>query len=234
MTAVGEPFEISNREARLARMKRSVITTGRLLQEQWCEGGRRVRAAMLTLTYRDDEEWEPGDVRGLLNRVKVWAERRGGRLSYVWTGELTKRGRMHYHVLLWLPKGLTLPKPDKQGWWTKGMTRIEWARCALGYLAKYASKGTSHLEFPKGARISGWGGLVASLRMVRRWWMLPNWLRSYAPHTEDFRRAPGGGFASWVTGEWLPSPYQLLGVSRFGVRVVLATPLPPARLSPLR
>jgi hypothetical protein len=234
MVLLGEVFTVENADSRLARMKRSVMTTGRYLQEQWSTEGKRVRAAMLTLTYAKDDDWEPGDIRALLNRVNVWAKRHGGKLSYVWVGELTKRGRMHYHVLLWLPKGLTLPKPDKQGWWQKGLTRIEWARSALGYLCKYASKGSATLGFPKGARISGWGGLVPALRQVRRWWMLPKWLRCYAPHTDDFRRAVGGGWVAFSSGEWLPSPYLLVGVGPKWVRVALAIPLPLPRLSPLR
>ena len=80
---------------------------------------------MLTLTYREVGAWHPRHISELLQRVRVWLRRRGERLRYVWVGELQQRGALHYHVLCWLPRGLTLPKPDKQGWWTHGSTRIE-------------------------------------------------------------------------------------------------------------
>jgi Protein of unknown function (DUF3296). len=41
-------------------------------------------------------------------------ERRGHKLPYVWVAELQKRGALHYHVLLWLPRGLTLPNPTSK------------------------------------------------------------------------------------------------------------------------
>ena len=60
-------------------------------------------------------------------------------LHYVWVLELTKRGRPHYHVLFWLPKGVSMPKADKQGWWKHGMTRSG-GHSPVGYLCKYTSK----------------------------------------------------------------------------------------------
>ena len=62
-------------------------------------------------------------------------------IHYVWVLELTKRGRPHYHVLFWLPRGISMPKADKQGWWRHGMTNTVPARSPVGYLCKYTSKG---------------------------------------------------------------------------------------------
>ena len=45
-------------------MKRSVITSARLLQEDMTLGGARFRGAFLTLTYRVDVEWRQGQVTG--------------------------------------------------------------------------------------------------------------------------------------------------------------------------
>ena len=47
--------------------------------------------------------------------VREWARRKDIFIHYVWVLELTKRGRPHYHVLFWLPKGVSMPKADKQG-----------------------------------------------------------------------------------------------------------------------
>ena len=96
---------------------------------------------MVTLTYREDVEWSPRQVSGYLKCVREWARRKAIFLHYVWVLELTKRGRPHYHVLFWLPKGVSMPKADKQGWWKHGMTRSEWAHSPVGYLCKYTSKG---------------------------------------------------------------------------------------------
>ena len=61
----------------------------------------------------------------------------------------------------WLPKGVSMPKADKQGWWKHGMTRSEWAHSPVGYLCKYTSKGIdfdSWGKLPRGGRLFGHGG----------------------------------------------------------------------------
>lgn len=231
----GGLVEIDSREARLRRMRRSVLTTARLMTEQLQGGGFRWKAAMVTTTYRDDVEWEPRHISRMLAALQAYAMRAfGRRLPYEWVGELTKRGRLHYHLIVWLPKGRCLPKPDKRGWWPHGSTRIEWVRSAIGYVSKYASKGDAGFGFPKGARISGWGGLEVALRQVRSWWMLPSWLRGVCTHDEGFRRAPGGGWYSPATGEHIASPFVLVGISRTGARIQQVGPIPEPWLCPFR
>jgi hypothetical protein len=204
-------LEIDPTAARLRRMKSGVITAARLIQDRLQNSrGRRWRAAMLTLTYRDQEQFTPKQVTGLLKCLRQWAGRRGFVLPYVWVLERgTLRGRLHYHVLVWLPPGLSLPKPDKQGWWRWGMTRIEWARRAVGYLAKYASKGGT--GFPKGSRIHGCGGLEDDERAERSWWLCPRWVRdTWASFGHRPAPAPGGGWFSRLTGEHRPSPWRVV------------------------
>lgn len=202
-------IEVDPRASRLNRMKRGTITAARLHQQATERGGFRAKAAMLTLTYRPDVDWSPRHVSDLMKHLRQWLARRGVPARYVWVAELTKAGRVHYHVIVWLRKGLTLPKPDKQGWWPHGLTRIEWARNGVGYMAKYASKGDGDGGgFPKGARIHGQGGLDQDARRERSWWLSPSWVRSKWP-APAYRpaRAPGGGWVSRVTGEWMPSPW---------------------------
>jgi len=196
---------------RLGKMKRNVITSARLHVEDARRGGFRGRWAMLTLTYRDSERWVANQVAAFLDCLRKYCTRAGFEARYTWVLELTQRGRPHYHVLVWLPKGRTLPKPDKQGWWKFGLTRIEWARNAVGYLAKYASKGIDDFRLlPKGARLSGFGGLSKPSRIERRWWMLPGWLREIWNEICDVTRPPkGGGYVRRDTGEFLASPWAV-------------------------
>jgi len=136
-------------------------------------------------------------------------------MRFVWVQEFTKKGRPHYHMLLWLPLGLTLPKPDKQRWWPFGMTKIEWARNAIGYIAKYASKGDSLAQPAKGARMHGNGGLDGDALLEQRWWKLPTWLRGSVALEDRVRRAAprsGGGFVHPGTGEVYRSPWLVFFV----------------------
>lgn len=207
-------------------MRRSVLTGCRLLETDCLKEGGRFSAAFVTLTLRPEVECGPGAIREFTNRVRQWYSRRGVAFRYVWTAELTKRGRLHYHALFWLPKGLTLPKPDRRGWWPWGWSRIERARHAGAYLAKYVSKGgASPKDYPKGFRIHGTGGLSAPSADERRWWLSPSWVREQVPiEHRPFRNPVGGGFVARVTGELLPSPYRVVGIAGGFVRLVRVTP----------
>jgi len=207
--------QLEHERRRFGRMRRCLLTAGRLMVDSW--RGTRARWWMVTLTYRDDVEWRAGDITGCTNRIRDWLARRGAKARYVWCLETTQRGRPHYHVLLQLPFGLTMPKPDKQGWWKHGLTRTEVARRAVGYLAKYASKAGSVLDQFKGARCYGVSGLQANHRAVLSFWRAPRWVRTAArfcdadgslPETEvslPVRRVRGGW--TWLqTGEFWQSP----------------------------
>jgi hypothetical protein len=148
-----------------------------------------------------------------LKRMRHWVERRGVRFRYVWVAELTKAGRVHYHAIVWLPRGLTMPKPDKQGWWPHGFTNVQWARKGIGYLVKYATKtALSSASFPKGCRLHGHGGLTLERRAFRAWWMLPKYQRERCEPADRVHRAQGGGWRSSVTGEWWEAPaYSISG-----------------------
>jgi hypothetical protein len=198
---------------RLRRMKQNVITSSRLHDEAARKGSMRGRWAMVTLTYRDDAEWAPDQVGKFINRVRDYASRRGFKARYVWVLELTKRYRPHYHALVWVPRGYSFPKPDKQGWWRQGLTRIEYARNPVGYMAKYGSKGSdaeTQRFLPKGARLSGNGGLTKDARTELRWWKLPKWVREVFDSICDVARRDGGGYLNRDTGEFLASPWRVV------------------------
>jgi hypothetical protein len=206
---VPEVVEIDRHQARLKRMRRSVQAAAELLQAESQDSGRRWKSAMVTLTYRPDVQWEPGQATAFVRRVQSYLFRRGVPCCFVWVLELTQAGRPHYHVLFWLPRGLTLPKPDKQGWWLHGLTRIEWARSPVGYLVKYASKGIDGEELPKGARLSGCGGLSFAGRCVRSWRLCPAWVREIFTVEDRPVRAPGGGWLSRLTGAFEAARWRL-------------------------
>lgn len=212
VTVTPSPRDITvfRHELRLRRMRRSVKMSAELLQQEACDKGCRTRAALFTGTYRDDEDWQPWHITAFISRVRAWLARKGHHCLYLWVLELTKSGRTHYHVMFWLPKGLTLPKPDKRGWWPWGLTRIEWARSPVGYLVKYSSKGVDGNQLPKGARLHGCGGLSLQSRRLRAYRLLPAWVRDVFTLEDRPARPPGGGWVSRLTGHFEPSRWRLL------------------------
>jgi hypothetical protein len=215
----GATITVDTRAGRLRRMRRAVLTSARLLEADAPKGGFRYRPAMLTLTYRAGVEWGASHVRDCLRLARAWAKRKGFTLRYVWVAELQQRGAVHYHVVVWLP--FRMPMPDRCGWWPHGATRVEWARCAVAYLAKYASKGQHAAgTFPKGCRIHGAGGLSEAAARCRRWWLFPREVREVASPSHDVRRLKGGGFVARSSGEVLPPLWGLVAASAGAVRLV--------------
>lgn len=206
-TFIPQTVEIDRDKMRHTRLKRSILVAAKLFEH--CFRGFRYRPAMLTLTYEDVEGFEPRHVSALLKHIRHWLTRRGHRFHSVWVAELQKRGALHYHIIIWLPKGLTLPKPDKQGWWPHGSTRIEWARHPIGYLIKYASKFDSKFGLPKGARLHGAGGFDAAAQKIRRWFNLPTWLKCLAGIGSRFMRVKGAGLVDRDTGVCVQSPWRV-------------------------
>lgn len=206
------PILIDRQASRLKRLRCSVLTAARLhVQEKG-----KWKVAMLTTTYRPDASWQKNQISDLVRCIRKFLARKSIEFRYVWVQELTKRGRPHYHLLVWLPLGITLPKPDKQGWWPWGMTKIEWARNAIGYIAKYASKGDDYQnygKFQKGARLHGNGGVTGDALLEQRWWKLPSWLRADVTPSDRVRRSlpgSGGGFFNPGTGEVYLSPWEVV------------------------
>lgn len=198
-------IRIDPQATRLKRLKCSVLTAARLHVQQ----KQRWKVAMITLTYAPHNEWAPNQISNCLRSIRQYLARRGYEFRFVWVQEFTKKGRPHYHALLWLPLGVTLPKPDKRGWWPYGMTKIEWARNAVGYIAKYASKGDSLYQPAKGARMHGNGGVTGEALLEQRWWKLPAWVREVATPSDGCRRRKGGGVLMPGTGEVLSSPWRV-------------------------
>lgn len=210
-------FFIDTAAARLARLKSAVLTTARLIGEELRSNPLRHRAWMTTLTYRPGEQWKPYHITRCLKHIRRWADRRGVRFRYVWVSEIQeKRHRnggplgecVHYHLVMWLPASISMPMADKQGWWPHGMTQRVQVKAPISYLTKYVSKGGG-VEFPKGLRLHGSGGISSEGRNERSWWALPRWVRVIWQPSDMPRRCKGGGFVSRVSSRWFPSIFRV-------------------------
>ncbi len=97
-------------------------------------------------------------------------------------------------------------KSDNQGWWLYGSTRIEWARHAVGYMVKYASKFCFEVVcyLLCGFRMYVVGGLNKESQRELRWWKLPLDAREALGSFVDIRKVLGG-YADKLTGEIWPS-----------------------------
>lgn len=117
-------------------------------------------AVLVTLTFRDNHEVREKVISEFLNNVRNYVAREAARkginkrkIFYFWTIELQERGVPHYHIILLLPQGIMLPKPD-QWVWKHGSSNIKavksYSRDAIGrvvrYAVKYARKGFKDLE----------------------------------------------------------------------------------------
>jgi len=215
-----ELIKIDRNQSRMKRMKHGVLTAARLHDEDLTNSKSRFRRAMITLTYAECDDWKADHVAYFMRLVRQWCKRRQIAVRYVWVAELQKRGAVHYHIIFWLPRGITLPKPDKQGWWPHGHTRIEWVRRPVAYLAKYVSKGLDEAnQFPKGCRIHGFGGLSPASQNERTWWLMPTWVKDIANIEDKPRRAIGGGILLKSTGEIVPSPWEVK-MTNYGLFIV--------------
>lgn len=196
---------IDKQEARIKLLRRSVLTAARL----HCDQRKGWKVCMLTLTYAPANDWQAGQIGALIRCIRHYLKRKGVEFRFDWVQEFTKKGRPHYHLLIWLPRGITLPKPDKRGWWPYGMTKIEWAYNAIGYIAKYASKADSLHRPEHGARMHGNGGLTGDALLEARWWKLPAWARELCTPSDRLRRRIGGGILNPDTGEVLLTPWRV-------------------------
>lgn len=218
-------------KSRLKKLKCSITTAARLLQDRLCENkglNANYRPAMITLTYRNKEDWQADHISKFLTNCRNWLGRRGHKFHYVWVAELQERGAVHYHIIVWLPRGKQgfqrLPKPDKSGWWSFGSSQIVWAHKPVGYLTKYASKGNDLTgddmkKFPKGLRLYGTGGLTKIERVEMRWWRAPKYVRDLLKDMVDVKKVRNGYHCDdgFVLSPWKFATF--LGFTPFFIKV---------------
>lgn len=192
---------IDPRKARCQRLRRTITEAAKLHEREarWASdrlGRSAYRKTFITLTYRPGETWEPRHVSRFVRLMRQWFKRRDCPCRFAWVGELQKRGALHYHVLVWVPRRLRLPRPDQCGWWPYGMSNIETARNPVGYMVKYATKTRPEdiKRLPKGVRLHGNGGHDPARRVELRERLWPMWVqdvwdqRRVESYEADFNR----------------------------------------------
>jgi len=191
-------------------MRRVVISSAETCRDVLARGGFRWDTLLVTLTYRPAAKWEASHVRAYIASTNLELKRRKIRARYQWVIELTAAGVPHYHVLWWVPHGERLPMPDKTGSWPHGFSRIERASAPVGYLVKYATKGSTDVyELPKGARLFGVGGGMAVEKLATHRAGLPMWLLSRLPDDAKARRVAHVGWLDLSTGEIHQTPFSV-------------------------
>lgn len=206
-------IEIDPAKSRVTRLRKGLGVGAKRLHNM-VKG--KQNQCLVTLTYKgDNRDWKPEHVSTYIKCVKRWYKRRTGvsGLRYAWVAELQKRGVIHYHCVFWLPKGLTMPKADKQGWWPHGMSNTIKATAPVAYLMKYVSKVDSKNvgSFPHGARIFGLGGIDKTGRDCKRWVLWPAYLQGNAAAGDPFKPATGGGYTNVETGEHFRAEFAPTG-----------------------
>jgi hypothetical protein len=201
-------------QRRLSKMRRRTLTRSRVQVEEAAALWPNHLVDFVTLTYAPGDEWSPRHIAECAQRYRDQAARDDVPFRYEWVAELQlkrmkRRGEssrecLHYHMLVWRPNGYEFPKPDSRGWWSHGMSNVEVARNPVGYLSKYASKGTEGESLPPRVRISGGGGLSEIGRREVAWWLLPRYVREAFPIVgAKVRREVGGGWLNWDEGVFL-------------------------------
>ena len=135
----------------------------KMLQDLIAEWGRFMNAhyksvgyktVMLSLTYKKNIQWVPGDINNYLRKLKL---KMGNKLlGYAWVSELHKDNRVHFHICVFAVKKCSVPYPDKSGMWKKGMSNYK-PNVSYGYLTQYVGKAyqKNYSLFPKGMRTYG-------------------------------------------------------------------------------
>lgn len=213
---------IDRAQARVTRLRKGVGVGAKCLHNAGPIGQSMY---MLTLTYRGtNAQWCPKHISEYMHAMRTWYYGRTGsrKLRYTWVAELQERGVIHYHVVVWLEKGMRPPKPDHM-WklrgeyqppmWRHGMSNRVQAHAPIAYLMKYLSKIKQKNvgSFPHGARIFGLGGLDPSGAACKRWVLWPSYVQGNCSVQDRVTAAPGGGFINHSTGELLLSEYAPTG-----------------------
>jgi hypothetical protein len=165
----------------------------------------QLRAVAVTLTFANDASFSSRLVGDFLARVRQTLKRRGYALPYTWV--LERGSRLHYHLMVWLPRDFVANKDMLEKWWPWGATHIESCRSVKAW-GRYIAKFECIAVIPKGARLFGFGGLDASGKAAVHRVALPQWLQTLLPTGDRARRFTGGGWINAETGEFYRSPYR--------------------------
>lgn len=161
-------------------------------------------AVALTLTYRPGDEPSGKHVSSLLDKLRAKLKRMTKPLLYVWT--LERSAAYHYHLMIWLPRGMRLEQKQLMRWWPHGFSDAEACRSTFRW-AKYIGKSETKEGVAKGLRLFGAGGLDTEGQDAVRFAGLPRWLQTLLPVLSRPRRIPKVGWVDMLTGELFACPY---------------------------
>jgi hypothetical protein len=164
-----------------------------------------LRAVAMTLTYENATDFSPKHISEFLGRLRRVLKRMGQTLPYAWVFE--RASHLHYHLLLWLPRGYVLDLAKLSKWWPFGSTWVQSCRSVKAW-GRYIAKFNSIAQLPKGARLYGCGGLDQDGKLAVSRAALPRWLLALVPVGHRARRCPGGGWVDIATGEIYCTPYR--------------------------
>ena len=205
--------KIDQSKARVSRLQKAIGVAAKWIDVS--NSKRKQNLFMVTLTYKNADDWRADHMSKYISCVRTWYSRKrpGIALKYCWVAELQQRGAVHYHIIYWLDRSITMRKADKAGWWKHGSSNTEPAFKAVGYIMKYASKTDSKTagKFPKGCRLYGVGGLGKEGRKIKKHVMLPEYVSCNASIHDKWARRKGGGFINKNTGQELMSEYVMIG-----------------------
>lgn len=224
--------QLTMNEARIKRLRHNVWLSA-YLQNMQKPGHRGDQPWFITLTYVGVDDWRPDHMSKATERYRRWCLRMGVPCRYTWVAELQQRGAVHYHLMVWLPRGVHMPMWDKQTkhrgryckpFWTHGMANRQRAKQGIAYLMKYLSKMGKYHQFPRGCRTHSTGGLDEHGKLIRSWSTLPYWVKCLYG-VGDLVRV-GGKLHELETGNRLEALYKREFVRDKGKVVgLLLTPL---------
>jgi hypothetical protein len=172
-------------------------------QQRYAKSADR-RALVLTLTYQNSAAFSSKHISAFLDRARRAIKRLGFNLPYAWV--LERASHLHYHLIIWLPRGVKFDHGALKRWWPHGSTWVASCR-GVGAWGRYMAKFDSIALLPTSARVFGHGGLDESGKTAVSRSVLPRWLLALLPEGHRVRRCVGGGWVNSVTAEVYFSPY---------------------------
>jgi len=163
-------------------------------------------ALCLTLTYKSNAEFCRKHISAFFDKVRRWAKNQGFSLPYAWV--LEQETSLHYHLIIWLPRGVRVDRAKLACWWNWGSTWIKSCRSVASWGSYITKFERPKRPMPKGVRLFGYGGLdvATKQKVARSGW--PLWLVKLVPTGQPARRCKGGGWVNLSTGEIYASRYN--------------------------
>lgn len=215
----GKDIELDRHKMRLGRMSRRVHAWSTALKSA-AHDLKGSRHLLITLTYRPGVDWAPGQIRAFMLGLRKYLKKR--LLAYAWVAELTKKGRVHYHIQLEF-KG-NLPDLVLKSLWQYGFYKVTACKHEFYLVAHSKRAGGKKAyqkrdEYPLGIRMFAvWvsPALLSALdRLIFRSSSLPLWMVEIVLDDLDlwlggWARAPGGGWVCRSTGEIKSSGFSFV------------------------